>query len=214
MADATRKLIGANVSTGRLEFARITEIRTSVGQQTCKGIAEFRFLTKGGVRSNSNSVEGLATMTAWSLGFQEVEPGVWIIYRISHVSIPAGVLALPAGVKPSDESHVGLNDAIGVPRSDSHSFPRNHGSTMSNLSFRVESLQFDTCLLNSKLPVTARCLLLVRADHAAISVCRITMSPMRRSDRHWLVGQLSSHSATLSQLPCLGVKTKFIPRCQ
>jgi hypothetical protein len=31
------------------------------------------------------------------------------------------------------------------------------------------------------------------------------LAAIRRSARHWLVMQLNSHSATLSQLPCLGV---------
>jgi hypothetical protein len=126
-SDATRSLIRANVSSVHLEFARISELRTSVGQQTRKGIAEFRVFTKGGLKTTPNLSEGLATMTAWSLGFQETEPGVWKIYRISPVSIPTGILALPGGIMPSDGSHIGLNDAIGVPRSESHPFPRNRG---------------------------------------------------------------------------------------
>lgn len=127
MSDATRKFIHANVSKVQLEFARISELRTSVGQQTRKGIAEFRVVTKGALKTNSNSVEGLATMTAWSLGFQKLEPGVWKIYRISAVSIPSGILALPDGLMLSDGSHIGLNDAIGVPRTDSHPFRRTYG---------------------------------------------------------------------------------------
>ncbi len=124
MSDATRELIRKNVSDVRLEFARITELRTSVGQQTRRGIAEFRIFTRGGLKSWSQVSDGVTTMTAWSLGFQETEPGVWKIYRISPVSIPSGVLALPGGVMPSDGSHIGLNDGIGVPRSGAHPFPQ------------------------------------------------------------------------------------------
>ncbi len=124
MSDATRELIRKNVSDVRLEFARITELRTSVGQQTRRGIAEFRVFTRGGLKSWSQVSDGMTTMTAWSLGFQETEPGVWKIYRISPVSIPTGVLALPGGVMPSDGSHIGLNDAIGVPRAGVQSFPQ------------------------------------------------------------------------------------------
>jgi hypothetical protein len=123
-SDWTRALIRTNVSNVKLEFARISELRTSVGQQTRRGLAEFRVFTKGGLRTTSNVTEGVTAMTAWSLGFQETEPGVWKIYRISPVSIPKGVLALPGGLIPSDGSHIGLNDAIGVPRSEPHSFPR------------------------------------------------------------------------------------------
>ena len=123
MSDATRELIRKNVSDVRLEFAQITELRTSVGQQTRRGIAEFRVFTRGGLNWSQVS-DGMKTMTAWSLGFQETEPGVWKIYRISPVSIPSGVLALPGGVMPSDGSHIGLNDGIGVPRSGAHAFPQ------------------------------------------------------------------------------------------
>ena len=124
MSDATRELIRKNVSDVQLEFARITELRTNVGQQTRRGIAEFRVFTRGGLKSWSQVSDGMTTMTAWSFGFQETEPGVWKIYRISPVSIPSGVLALPGGVMPSDGSHIGLNDAIGVPRSGVQPFPQ------------------------------------------------------------------------------------------
>jgi hypothetical protein len=127
MSDATRDLIRTNMSNVHLEFAKISELRTSVGQQTRKGIAEFRVFTKGDLKTTPNLGGGLATMTAWSLGFQETEPGVWKINRISPVSIPVGILALPGGLIPSDGSHVGLNDAIGFPRSESHVFPRSRG---------------------------------------------------------------------------------------
>jgi hypothetical protein len=130
-AEVTRALIHANVSNVHLEFARITELRTSVGQQTRRGIAEFRVFTKGGLKMTSNVTEGMTAMTAWSLGFQETKPGVWKIYRISPVWIPRGVLALPGGVLPADESHIGLNDAIGVPRTDVHSYPRGRSVTRS-----------------------------------------------------------------------------------
>jgi ketosteroid isomerase-like protein len=126
MSDDTRALIRKNVSDVHLEFARITELRTSIGQQTRRGIAEFRVFTRGGLKSWSHVSDGMTSMTAWSLGFQETEPGVWKIYRISPVSIPSGVLALPGGVTPSDGSHIGLSDAIGVPRSGAQSFPQGH----------------------------------------------------------------------------------------
>ena len=52
---------------------------------------------------------------------------------------------------------------------------------------------------------TPRCLALVLSAQVLISLCSSVSSPMRRPVRHWLVRQLSSHSATLSQLPCFGV---------
>lgn len=52
---------------------------------------------------------------------------------------------------------------------------------------------------------TPRCFAVVFFDHVPISDCRNSNSPMRRPCIHWLVIQLSSHSAMFSQLPCFGV---------
>ena len=94
--DATRALIRNNVSRVRLEFARISELQTSVGQQSRRGKAEFRVFTRGSLKTSSDITDGdRAVMTSWSLGFQETEPGVWKITRISPLSIPRGILALP-----------------------------------------------------------------------------------------------------------------------
>ncbi len=123
-SDATRELIRANVSNLHLEFARITELRTSVGQQTRRGIAEFRVFTRGGLKTSPHISDGMSAMTAWSLGFQETGPGIWKINRITPVSMPSGILALPGGVIPSDGSHIGLNDAIGIPRREVRTLQR------------------------------------------------------------------------------------------
>jgi hypothetical protein len=126
--DETQRLIRNNVSNIHLEFARITELQTSVGQQSRRGKAEFRVFTRGGPKSSSNAIDGINTVTSWSLGFQETEPGVWKITRISPLSIPNGILALPGSLVPSDESQIGLNDTIGIHKRDSHSYSRSkHG---------------------------------------------------------------------------------------
>ncbi len=115
--DATRVLIRNNLSRVRLEFARISELRTSVGEQSRRGKAEFRVFTSGSLRTSSDTTNGgRPVMTSWSLGFQETEPGVWKITRISPLSAPRGILALPGRFSPTDGSHIGLNDAIVVPR--------------------------------------------------------------------------------------------------
>jgi ketosteroid isomerase-like protein len=123
--DATRALIRNNVSQVRLEFARITQLQTSVGQQSRRGKAEFRVFTRGSLKTSSNTTDGdRAIITSWSLGFQETKPGIWKITRISPLSIPRGILALPGKLVPSDGSHIGLNDAIVVPRSLGRSISR------------------------------------------------------------------------------------------
>ncbi len=126
-ADMTRGLIRANVSTIHLEFARISELRTSVGQQTRKGVAEFRVFTRGNLRTTSSPSEGLTTMTSWSLGFQETEPGVWKITRISAGSIPTGILAGRRGFMPSGGSRIGRDEAVVIPQSKTILSPRHRG---------------------------------------------------------------------------------------
>ena len=117
--DATRALIRANLSHAHFEFVRISDLQTSAGQQSRRGKAEFRVLTRGRFERLS-AMAGMTDVgtqvTTWSLGFQETEPGVWKVNRISPVSMPQGVLALPGGLPPTDDSHLGLYDGIGIPR--------------------------------------------------------------------------------------------------
>ncbi len=111
--DATRALISANLSQTRFEFVRLSDLQTSCGQQSRRGKAEFRVFTRGKSGLSAGVLDGLTT---WSLGFQETAPGVWKVNRISPVSMPAGILALPSGLPSTDDSHLGSNDGIGVPR--------------------------------------------------------------------------------------------------
>jgi hypothetical protein len=93
---------------------RISNLQTSVGQQSRRGTAEFRVLTKGSFHFGSVTHDGPA-LTVWSLGFQESQPGVWKVNRITPVSIPRGALAMPVGF-PTDDSRLGSNDGISILR--------------------------------------------------------------------------------------------------
>lgn len=110
--DATRALIRANLSQTRFEFVRISDLQTSAGQQSRRGKAEFRVFTRGQSAGSAGPLDGITT---WSLGFQETERGVWKVNRISPISMPQGILALPGGSLPTDGSQIGQNDGIGVP---------------------------------------------------------------------------------------------------
>jgi ketosteroid isomerase-like protein len=110
--DATRALIEANLSQTHFEFVRISDLQTSAGQQSRRGKAEFRVFTRGQTAGSAGLLDGITT---WSLGFQETEPGVWKVNRISPISMPQGILALPGGLPPTDGSHLGQNDGIGFP---------------------------------------------------------------------------------------------------
>jgi hypothetical protein len=117
--DATRALIRANLSHARFDFVRISDLQTSAGQQSRRGKAEFRVLTRGRFDSRgaaTGMIDVGTQITTWSLGFQETEAGIWKVNRISPVSLPQGILALPGGLPPTDDSHLGLYDGIGMPR--------------------------------------------------------------------------------------------------
>ena len=115
--DATRALIKANLTHARFEFVRISDLQASAGQQSRRGKAEFRVFTRGHLNSSFGIADFGTAVTTWSLGFQETEPGVWKVNRISPISIPQGILALPSGLPSTDDSHVGINGGIGIPRS-------------------------------------------------------------------------------------------------
>jgi hypothetical protein len=115
--EATRALIRANLNHAHFEFVRISDLQTSAGQQSRRGKAEFRVFIRGRF-DRLGAVAGTADVTqitTWSLGFQETEPGIWKVNRISPVSMPQGILALPSGLPPGD-SHLGMYDGISLPR--------------------------------------------------------------------------------------------------
>jgi ketosteroid isomerase-like protein len=121
--EATRALIRANLGHVHFEFMRISDLQVSAGQQSRRGKAEFRVFSRGhfsrqdkGQDKGQGIVDIGTQVTTWSLGFQETEPGVWKVNRVSPVSIPQGILALPSGLPSSDDSHLGLYDGIGMPR--------------------------------------------------------------------------------------------------
>jgi hypothetical protein len=113
----TRDLIRTNVGRVHFDFVRISNLQTSVAQQARRGNAEFRVFTRGTVGLSPGMADPGTAVTSWSLGFQETEPHVWKVNRISPVSIPREILALPTGSLPTDGSQIGINDGIGIPRS-------------------------------------------------------------------------------------------------
>ena len=91
----TRDLIRTNVSRVRFDFVRVSNLQTSVAQQARRGKAEFRVFTRGTVGLTPGMTDPGTAVTSWSLGFQETEPHVWKVNRISPVSIPREILAAP-----------------------------------------------------------------------------------------------------------------------
>ncbi len=95
--DETRAMIKDTLSQAEFEFVRISDLQISVGQQSRRGQAEFRVFTRGRLHSSLGMAELGTAVTTWSLGFQETEPGVWKVSRISPVSMPARNSGLPGG---------------------------------------------------------------------------------------------------------------------
>jgi hypothetical protein len=114
--DATRAMIKSTLGRAEFEFVRISDLQTSVGQQSRRGQAEFRVFTRGRLHSSAGLPDSTTAVTTWSLGFQETEPGVWKVSRISPVAMPAGVLNLPGGRTMKNESPFGSSGRGGGPR--------------------------------------------------------------------------------------------------
>ncbi len=93
--EATRSLIQSNLSNSHFDFVRITGLQTSAGSQARRGRAEFRVFARGSANTALATVESGSAISDWSLGFQETEPGVWKVYRITPISLPYGALSIP-----------------------------------------------------------------------------------------------------------------------
>jgi hypothetical protein len=111
--DATREMIKTSLSHAEFEFVRVLDLQTSVGKQSRRGQAEFRIATRGHLNSSPGIIDLGAAVTTWSLGFQETAPHVWKVSRISPVSMPAGVLALPGARTPKDGAPASFNRKMG-----------------------------------------------------------------------------------------------------
>jgi hypothetical protein len=105
--DTTRALVEANLGRARFDLVRITDLQISAGQQSRRGKAEFRVFTRGSL--HGSATEGAPAVSTWSLGFEETAPGVWKVNRISPLSVPIGLLAVPV-------SGFSFGDAAGTPR--------------------------------------------------------------------------------------------------
>ncbi len=106
--DETRALIRSNLSNARFNFVRISDLQTSAGQQSRRGLADFRVISSGSLNTSHGMMDARTNVTAWQLGFQETEPGVWKVNRITPVSLPRGAFAMPGGLPPPDGSHPSL----------------------------------------------------------------------------------------------------------
>ncbi len=104
--DATRELIRANLANSSFDFVHIQDLQTSAGRQTRRGKAEFRVYAKGTLRTPLATYNTGTANSTWSLGFQETEPGVWKVNRITPVSMLDG-MALTAPSRSASKANRG-----------------------------------------------------------------------------------------------------------
>jgi hypothetical protein len=112
--EETRALIRTNLNNTSFDFIRIGNLQVNAGRQSRRGTAEFRVLAKGSRHLSLATVTIGTADSVWSLGFQETEPGVWKVNRITPVQIPREALAMPGG-PPPERSRLGFNDRKGGP---------------------------------------------------------------------------------------------------
>jgi ketosteroid isomerase-like protein len=113
--EATRELIRNNLSNATFDFVYIRELQTSAGRQTRRGKAEFRIYAKGRLHTPLQDYSVGTADSTWSLGFQETDPGIWKVNRITPVSVPEGIRNVSAAPRSREPSggHGGLSDPAG-----------------------------------------------------------------------------------------------------
>jgi hypothetical protein len=99
--EATRQLIRDNLANADFDFVHVQDLQTSAGRRTRRGKAEFRVYAKGTLRTSLAIYNVGTANSTWSLGFQETEPGVWKVNRITPVSMPEGMALMPRPPAPS-----------------------------------------------------------------------------------------------------------------
>jgi hypothetical protein len=121
--EATRGLIRGNLANTSFDFVHIHDLQTSAGRQTRRGKAEFRVYAKGTMRTPLVTYNMGTASSTWSLGFQETEPGVWKVNRITPVSTTEVMALVPRSQSPSrtggrDQGSVNQpgTELLGAPR--------------------------------------------------------------------------------------------------
>jgi hypothetical protein len=99
--DETRSLIKASMSGSRFETLRVYALQTSAGRQSRRGKAEFKVFVQGHVQGPFGLGGTGTANTAWSLGFEEARPKVWLVNRITPVSLPYNLAATIRAPRPA-----------------------------------------------------------------------------------------------------------------
>jgi hypothetical protein len=89
--EATRAYIRTVLSNTRFEFLRISHLTAKASRLSRVGSAEFRVIAGGSTEASGVMTNFGTTSSDWSLGLEEVSPGVWKVNRISPTRLPWGI---------------------------------------------------------------------------------------------------------------------------
>ena len=129
--EATRELIRENLANAAFDFVHVQDLQTSAGRQTRRGKAEFRVYAKGTLRTALATYNVGTANSTWSLGFQETEPGIWKVNRITPVAMNEGLALVhrsPSFWRPGRKIQDDTN----------HNVPGSVGSSIRARSFSLQ----------------------------------------------------------------------------
>jgi len=86
--EATRAYVRMIVTSTKFDFLRISHLETRANRLSRLGSAEFRVIAGGSWQTPFQTYNFGTTRSDWSLGFEEVSPGVWKVNRISPTQAP------------------------------------------------------------------------------------------------------------------------------
>jgi hypothetical protein len=89
--EATRAYIRTLLANTKFDFVRLTHLKAEASRLSRLGSAEFRVIAGGSMEGSSVTYNFGTTNSDWSLGFEEVSPGVWKVNRITPTRPPSGM---------------------------------------------------------------------------------------------------------------------------
>lgn len=116
--EAVRAMVRNTLSRAKFDFVRVSELRTSHGEQSRRGTAEFRVFAKGTLDTSLATLNVGTANSTWSLGFEETAKGVWKVNRITALSAPQGLsTAMPPPINGGLGTDPGRIRRFASPRS-------------------------------------------------------------------------------------------------
>ena len=89
--EATRAYVRTLLATTKFDFLRLSHLKAEASRLSRLGSAEFRVIAGGSIEVATVTHNFGTTNSDWSLGFEEVSPGVWKVNRITPTRSPIGM---------------------------------------------------------------------------------------------------------------------------